>query len=221
MATKAATGKVNICNKALIHLKQKLISDIDTPEKGNTAENLCAEVYEDERRALLRKHPWNFAIRRAQIAASSTTPDFGFTHQFKLPSDFLRYLSRHQQNGTRITPTNPTEDYQIEDGFYLMSTEAPAILRIRYIYDHQDVPKWDSLFVKALAINIAVMIAPNFSGITNQTVARIKAEQKELVAEARAIDGQERPPIRVQHSRLARARRGGGNVASPFTIFDS
>lgn len=222
MPTDAPKNKVDVCNLALIQLKQKLISNIDKPSKGNVAESICAEVYENCRQATLRRHPVNFAIKRITLAADSEAPEFGFTHAFALPNDFLRYLSRHDANGVRIFPESPNEKYQIESGKYLISTESPGTLRIRYIFDNQAITTWDPLFIQLLAINIAVKIAPNFSGITNQTMARIKKEQLDLRTDAQAIDGQERPPIRVERSKIIQARQGfgRGNVASPFTIFD-
>jgi len=218
MALPAPNSPVSICNIALALLNQAPVTNIDTPTTPN--EDLCKIHYAEERRALLRGHSWNFAIKRAQIASDTATPLFGFSEQYSMPSDFLRFLSRHDElGGILISEQSEGVDYQIENGKFLMSTNE-GVLRMRYIYDNEDVTSWDPLFIKVLTHNLALAMAPKFKSAP-RAVASIKDSLREIKAEAKAIDGQERPPIRKQVSKFLTARRNrSSSVASRYTKFE-
>ena len=205
MATKA-TGEIDICNTALVHLKQKAIVSISPPTTDT--EKILAEVYHTERRSLIRAHPFNFAIRRAILTRDVVnTPLFGFSDAYTLPTEFLRYLTRHDGDGSRIPMSR--DDYEVENGQILINGDGSNELRIRYMYDHTAVSKWDSLFVKLLSLEIASTIAASFVGGKGWTSV-LEVKREALKQEAKAIDGQERPPVRVETSRwLSRRRRTG------------
>src|SRR5262245_52285113 len=80
---------VNICNLALQKLGAGRIASLD--ENSREARS-CANNYETTRDAELRRHFWNFARKRARLAADVTAPEFGFDSQFPLPADFLRLI---------------------------------------------------------------------------------------------------------------------------------
>lgn len=212
MALTAPDSEVDICNLALQHLKQKPITSIDPP--ATQVENLCSLWYHQIRQETLRSHPWNFALARVQITPDATDPDFGYEHRYELPSDWLRYIGRYDDFNVLLSG-----EYDIEGGFYLFSGEDDEAINLRYITDFTDVAGMDALFRGLFAVNLAIVLAPNFSG-SEARVTTLLALQKDMRAMATAIDGQERPPRRIQDSKFIRARRGGssGN-ASPFTQF--
>lgn len=223
MSLSAPSSNTDICNLTAIHLKQPLISNIDpVPDNGNAKfEGLCNAAFESVRRSALRKHPWNFAIKRIQLTeALDNTPPFGFAKAFQLPNDFIRYLSRHDDEGLRVSGTEDG-DYQIENGFYLTdgNLSTGGTLNIRYIFDHKIVSRWDPLFIKFIALELAIDLAPNFSS-SEQRLASLATLREDVKAEATAIDGQERPPVRTERSRWRSARRRGGRGAGKFTIFE-
>jgi len=217
MATSSVNSKVGVCNLALIQLKQELVTDIDAPV--SQSEKLCHAVYDQVRLSTLRSHPWNFAIRRRTLTKDSVVPEFGFSARYLFPSDFVRYLNRTDESGAPILLRE--SNYQIEGGHLLLNSDGP--INLRYIYDHTDITKWDELAIQVLALSIAVAIAPNFTSRETRIDA-IKKDRQEVMDEARAIDGQERPPIRTERSRFRQARRGGrmqANTAGPFMVFES
>jgi hypothetical protein len=222
MALPAPNDPVTICNLALSYLAEDFVSNIEEPPEGDDTAALCKLHYPKVRRALLRGHSWNFAIDRATLAADGTAPAFGFSTKYKLPANFLRYLSKHDELGGR-SALDPVEgvDYQMENGFILTgSGSTDGALRMRYIYDNEDVSSWDALFVDLMSVNLALSLARNFKSAP-RSIQDLKDTQRELKAEAKAVDGQERPPIRIQHSKFNAARTNrSSNVAGRFTRFD-
>ena len=80
---------VDICNRALQKLGAESITSLTQNTENARACNSCFEFLRD---AELRAHPWNFAIKRAQLAADLTPPEFGYDLRYQLPSDYLRLL---------------------------------------------------------------------------------------------------------------------------------
>jgi hypothetical protein len=161
MSLAAPTSEVQICNLALSHLKQKPIVQIDPP--SSQVEELCALWYHQKRQEVLRAHAWNFAIARTTLTPdSSATPDFGFSHAYLLPANWLRYLGRYDDLGSRILGDD--SEYEIEGRYYLFDGEDNVAINLRYITDFQTVSKMDPLFRSLFAIELAITLAPNFSG---------------------------------------------------------
>lgn len=217
MSLSAPDSEVDICNLALSHLKQKPIRQIDPATTD--VEEKCALHYHQIRQETLRMHPWNFALARAVLNPDATAPAFGFTHRFLLPTGCLRYIGRYDDLGNRILNNDLSDDYEIEGRYLLLNGEDNESINIRYVDDFQTVIKMDALFRGLFAINMAIILSPNFSSSEGR-VTTLLTIQKEKKAEATAIDGQERPPRRRQVSKFIQARRGGrGSVAGPNTHF--
>jgi len=99
---------------------------------------------------------------------------------------------------------------------------APS-LPIGYIFDEDDTTKFDALFIKAFALQLAVNMSYAFAGKTT-----LRTDCRNLLAEAlqeaRAVNGQDKPPIRITRSRVIGARRryssGLGYEGNPSRIPD-
>jgi len=136
-------------------------------------------VYEMVRDELLETHPWNFAIKRAELASDVSTPEWGYDYQYSLPADCLRFLS---VEGTKV-------DYQIELDKMLSDEEGP--LNIRYISRSTDVSKWSPTFVQALSARWAFEI----SGIIESRVTpnQLWEMYMMLLSQAKRADAQANP----------------------------
>lgn len=213
------TSSTDICNLALDLLSVGNVTDIENPT--NSTEELCARWYDQTRRKLLREHPWNFATKRATLAASSTAPAFGFNKAFPVPADFVRLCTIHDNSFEREVVAGHNH-YQFEGGEILISNTFgdSNALNIRYVYDIKTVSQFDPLFVDLLAHDLALALA--YKGTeTNSNVERINQLMRARGQIARAIDGQERPPTLVQRSVSRAARRNvGANANSHRIIFD-
>ncbi len=196
----APTSKAAICNLALDYLKTDgSVVNIDTPPFTKN-ESICARWYDFTRRALLRKHAWNFASKRSQIARNSTDPAFRFADAYDLPNDFIRLISLGEREDL-----GREKEYKVENGQILLDNSGAA-LKLRYVFEITDVVKFDALFVKVLALDLALNLAFKFtsgaSALRNITDFLITER-----SEAYAIDGQEQPPKRIEKSVFLTARR--------------
>ncbi len=187
---------LHICNMMLDLLNQPSITQLSSPETAT--EKLCARWYDQVRRTTLRKHTWNFALKRISLAALSEAPVSDYSAQFQLPSDFLRILDIGERNAQEV-------DYEIENGNLLLNAEGPVY--IRYVYNIETVSQFDPLFIEVFAAELALKLSGKFGKSANEK-AELKSYIDDLKEEAHAIDGQERPPTVVNRSRLMAARRG-------------
>lgn len=210
-----ATSKSDICNLALDLLLQTNEETVTNIESPNTeTEVICARWYDVARRATLRKGVWNFALKRTTLTADATAPLFGYTRAFNLPVDLLRTISI--QN-TQTINLFPLEDFEIENGQILLDADETATLNLRYIFDQTAVTKFDALFVEVMALELALRMAYKFTS-SGTRVQQIETILRDRMAGAKAIDGQERPPRRIEISRSKqRRRRLGSNQRSSAT----
>lgn len=181
---------VEIANLALVVLgDDETLVDLTQDTRAGRA---ILAVFDIERDALLRKHPWNFAMTRASLPALVTPPAFGYAYAYQLPSDWMRFWDAEDY-----------EPFAIEGGLVL--TDSPAPLNIRYIRRVEDTGSFDDLFVKALASAIAATVAQRLTGSASIRQNAMDEHAGNL-AEARRIDGQENPPENLIEDNWVTAR---------------
>ena len=168
------TTETSISNSALIKIGADRINSLT---ETNRRAQLCNEQYSKVRDEVLRSHPWNFAITRAEFTQLSSTPAFGYTYEYSIPSDCLRILELHdstiewKQEGNKVLSDSATIKAR-----YLKRVTAPA--------------EYDSLFVEALALRLAADLA--YSLVQSSTLSQnLLVEYEKHMALARSIDAQE------------------------------
>jgi len=173
--------EVSICANALRRLGDDPITSLtDDTERAR----LCNAFYSDARDAVLRSHPWNFAITRATLAQLSDTPAYGFNYQYALPTNpyCLRVLEMEYKDYIFKVENVATH------GRVLLTDEGTA--KILYIARITDTTLFDAMFVDTLTAKLAVDLAyPVTNSMQVQTNMQ-KLYQLKL-SEARSIDGQE------------------------------
>lgn len=109
---------VSIVNAALIRLGEATITALSDDVK---AARLANEIFADQRDAVLRAHPWNFAARRALISGlDRNDPDWGFARKYILPDG-----SGGSTKALRLLRLNDhRDDFKVENGFVV--TDAGA-----------------------------------------------------------------------------------------------
>ena len=187
------SDQVSICNAALSMIGADSIQSLDDSNKNARH---CANIYEQTRKSLLRKHVWNCAVKRIQLAPLSVAPAFGLENAFQLPSDFIRVIQCNAYS------------YVVENRQILCNE---SVLQLRYVYDNKDESTWDDLLVEAMSLAMSSKLAKPITG--NSTVAEAAFnELRILLKEARAINGQEYPSQTIDpdfSSTLLGARFGG------------
>jgi len=206
------TSDIHICNLALDRLGIRSITSIDTPVTPE--EDVCARHYDAARREALRTHVWNFAKKYDTLTASgSVTPDFGFSVAYALPNDFIRLCTL----GDTTLGANLSSDlYDLSEGYIFTDSAGDDGLAMQYIHDAVTVAKFDALFVRVLVLTLAHNMSYKFN-LKASVRREIQDEMSELTTEARAVDGQEKPPQRVQRSAILNARRMGLKRNNKYT----
>lgn len=202
------TSELEIYNLALTRIGHEPLSSPTERGKGG---DRCRLHYPVMRDTVLTAHPWNFAIRRAELAQLGVTPTFEFTYAFALPTDpyCLRVLrTGWEANGFSSSAVYgfpglsgygiPTVEYRIES-INVSGTPVRALLcnedsaAIEFIARITDVALYSALFVDALAARLAAEIA--FSMTDNQSAAKTMMDfYAAKMAEARVMDAQEGSP---------------------------
>jgi len=173
-------SNVEIANRALQLLGAKRITSLDEDSRNARAINAA---FEPVKLAELRKHPWNFAIKRASLAASATEPLFTKDNSFPLPSDFVRLAEQDPEDLTNDL------DWQIEGRNIITNDSAP--LEIRYIYNVTDPNEMDVLFRESFAAKLAEVLCEEITQ-SNAKKADAKETYKEIIAEAKKANAIER-----------------------------
>lgn len=186
---------VGICNRALQKLGAKRINDLD---EGTPNARSCSQVYESVRDEELEKHTWSCAMARASLPVLASSPLFGKTNSFQLPSDFIRLLPPDPEYNYN------THDWQIEQNKIYTNDSAP--LNVRYIFRLEDpnvmTPIFRELIATKMALEMCIEIAQS-----NVKKSELKDDYRQILREARRVNAIQRisqfPPtdewITVRH----------------------
>ena len=169
---------VDICNSALQRVGASSILSLsdNSPEA-----RACTVAYDSNRRDELRKHSWNFALKRAVLAPDTAVPAFDFLRQFTLPTDCLRVLR----------PPTTNLDWVIEGRKIL--TNDGNVLYLRYIADIEDTAQWDPGFYNVMSASLAVDICEKLTQ-SNTKKAQLIKDYAEAVSYSRKVDAFESGP---------------------------
>lgn len=175
-------SETEIANRALQRLGAARITALDDNSTKNG--RACSVAYAPLRDALLRTHPWSFAIKRAALAADSGAPvgDNAPALQYTWPTDALRIL----------LPKDHTLDWIIEGRKILTDWRAP--LHIRYVSRVTDPNTMDPIFREALACWMAVELCEEITQ-SNSKKDRLKDDYDKIIAEARRTNAIEKPAV--------------------------
>lgn len=187
---------VTIANLAASALGED--DQLSSPDDDTHLSRSVRAVWDVERRAALRDHSWNFAMRRQALPASAAADHnpYPYGYAYRLPADCVRLI---EVNGF------DRRDYQLESGFVLANAAAP--LRVRYLVDVVEPALWDDLFVKAFAMRVAWQIADRITGDTNR-VQLAERKYRAALSEAKRVDARENPQIAFEPTAWELARGG-------------
>jgi hypothetical protein len=174
-----ATSKTSIANKALGHLGQDPIIDLDTDV--SVRGDAIREVYEETIDEVLRDFDWKFAIFRKDLNADSSYTAADYSYRYILPTNpaLLKFLN---------IVDAPREKYALEGG-YLYSNL--STVRLRYVGRVTDPTKFDATFVETLALKLAGVRGYKITG--NQGLAdNYLAKYEKTKLEAQSNDSQEK-----------------------------
>lgn len=184
---------VSICSNALLMLGAQPINDLaEDLDRARLAANLYPAVRDD----MLRAHPWNCAVKRVVLSPDTTPPAYGYSYQFRLPSDWLRTLS--------VGDYGAESDFRSE-GRMLLSDE--DVLKLRYIFRNENESSWDAMLVQCMTLAMAARMA--YAITQSASLEQVRLQELEMALKrARATDGQDDPPETLGDFRLLGSRHG-------------
>lgn len=195
-------SETDLVNVALRHIGAGRITSLND---GSAEANAANDIYTAVRDGLLAKHNWNYATKRVQLARSSTTPSFGFSYGYVLPSDWVKTVSVHDNDAgvSSITfrhETNGTEQVLLAD------SENVYLRYIARITDPNMMPAdFRTALQFALARDLAVPIA-NSNTLRDQ----MNDEAKRSLAFAKSADAMGSSPEPRARGSWVTSRGGWG-----------
>lgn len=187
--------ETGICNSALLKVGGRRISSL-TENKKNAV--ICNELYATLRDDLLRQHAWNFAVKRRKLAQLSAVPTYEFDFAYQMPTDWLRTLAVHNNDGGygRV-------EYRIEESRTLLSSADEIWLKyVRLVTDPNEMTSdFRELLATYLGRELAIPIAES-----NTLWDKLDGELRRRLRRARSADSIEDFPDRRPEGSWAEAR---------------
>lgn len=188
---------VSVANLAMSLLGED--DQIRDPDEDSHAARSVRVVWDNVRRAVLRRGKWNFAIRRADIAAQVGGPSsYPYQNRFPVPDEFLRLVEV-------IGPDAIRQNYCFEGGAVLADDVGPVY--ISYVADISEVGLWDTTFVNAFAHRLAYQVADRITGDRGRK-SDAWSGYRAALSEAAGVDAKEDPPTVPDEDEWILARVG-------------
>lgn len=180
-----AASNVAIANLALQKLGASRIESLTEDHPNARSMNAVFELVRD---AELRRYTWNFAKRRASLAADASDTAWGNWNRYSLPNDFL-CLIRDDESG--YAPDWRIESGAEGEGAFIVTADA-APLDFPYIARITDPNQLDPLFIDAFACKLALQTCQEITQSVTKK-ADVKDEYDTAIAEARRVNAIEKP----------------------------
>ena len=149
------------------------------------------------RDAVVRLHPCACALKRAELAANSETPPFGYTNQFPLPTDCLFIQQVYD-----YCP----DEYVVESTGILIDASGP--LYIRYVSNGIDSSQLDPLLAEAIAAYLAKELAVRLRE-SDIDRSRMDRDFLEKLSMAKSANGREQSRRHVDARLFVNSRYNG------------
>jgi hypothetical protein len=161
-----AASNVAIANLALTKLGDLRILNLTDNTKPAREVNA---VFDMTRDYLQRRFSWRFCIKRANLAADTSTPLWDWAYQYQIPTDCMRILQVGQwypsPDLSDLISTGGQE-YVLE-GKYILSNQAGP-LKLRYLSRVEDPVQFDAAFDMAFSAYLAYILAEPLTASAEQ-----------------------------------------------------
>ena len=171
-----------LANLALSNVTNERLGDIQ--ETSVLAETVRVNL-PTARDTTLEAHPWNVAMRRAQLP-SQGKPSFGYANSYALPTD--PYC-------LRVRDVSAGGHHWTVEGRTLLS-DAGAPLPIVYTARIEDPTHWPPLLVEAVALRLAIMLTIPLTQTTSLR-SELQATFGAILRNAKAVEGLEGLPQEI------------------------
>lgn len=192
-----ADSVVEICNLALLRLggayNQEMITSLTEDSK---AARVCSVYYPQVRDEVLRSHPWNCAVKRADLGAPlSETPEWGYDYAYQLPTN---------PKCLRVLQMEDVKTQWRREGDKLLTDETEV--NILYVARVTDVKQYDSLLVEGIYTKLAAKLATSITDNKRLAGEILEELEKVVLPQARSVDAQESATVFFDTTTLLDAR---------------
>ncbi len=194
-----------VINRALRFIGERPIISASSPQ--TTAGKAMVDNFDQCRREVLRRVPWNFAECWAALSYFSAAPT-GFDYQdlYALPADYIRIIDLPGLSlQTALAPPESITDYRLiqfnGQRCIALSNNAANTLNMAYVCDTTNLALWDPLALKVFAMWLAIDVA---KGITGQDalVEQLNQMLAEDLKDAVGVNGNEQRKRRQTFSKV-------------------
>ena len=204
-------SETEIANWAIIKMGgDRVLSMGDDTPTGR----LMTRLFPLVRNAELQRGRWRFAIKRAQLLADATAPEWGYAYAYTLPADYLALVQAGEFYVRTLSKSQAP--WSIEGRKLLTDINAP--LRTRYVSLVTDAGQFHPLFVECLACKLAAEAIVSLK----QNAAKLrdlKDSYMDALISAAGVDALESPPDELPLGTWLEAREGAfGSISGndPF-----
>lgn len=180
MAVEYPQSWTDICNQALARLGVSLLSNVQTDTSNQAM--YCRLFLGDAIEAVLGKHDWRAASKRAQLGLLSETPVYGYDHAYALPADCIRPY--RVETGAGVFRA-----FSIESGKLITDAEEVWLTYVARPTDPTTLPTY---LRRAIQGQLAAMLAPPMTS-SDQLAIRIIAQADQDLKDAIAAEADNRP----------------------------
>jgi hypothetical protein len=163
-------SKTEIANRTLVKLGQPRVSNIDTDSSARAI--AINQIYDTVLRGCLQMYPWNFSIKRTDLAPDALAPSWGFSASFTLPANCLQLLE-----------VKDDIKYQVEGGKVLC--DGTDTLYIKYIAYISDAGLYPPIFVEYFSQELAIEACDRITddtGIKQTLLAQMSSLRERVLA---------------------------------------
>jgi len=172
-------SQVQICNISLGKIGDYYISSMI---EGTKQQIYCSIFWDNARDTLLQSYQWNFATERVRLARLADVPVWQYTYKYQLPNDYLKIWDISVDGDFDSTSSI---DYKREGNTILTNEET---VYIKYTKKITDTTYFTPLFVRALACDLAILLAEPLFCASEATMNRLLSEKEEAVGQARGVE---------------------------------
>ena len=150
--------KIEIINMALARIG---VGSIERMDESSEAARQTQAFYEHVRRTVLRKYPWSFASRRAELALLEEEP-VAYQYAYRQPSDALYIRRLYKKDSKKPWDKRHYKCTSDKEGRIIYTNEPFA--QVEYTADISDTSLFDDTFIEAMSWKLAAEVAFALTG---------------------------------------------------------
>jgi hypothetical protein len=171
----------------------------NTPEDGSDEWNAASAAYETAIEYMLDAHDWKGITAITTLARTGASPDAVFTDAYAKPADCVHLMS--------VTVSDAPVEYRIV-GNQIVLTANGSPVKIKYVSTANSSLE-DQRLTRTFMVALLTFVRAGIYGGLHEDVsseARLTAQARQILAEAKARSDQEQPKRAMFNSRLRMAR---------------